>query len=464
MKETAVQPLAQCEAQPRYLYVQTFGCQMNEYDSLKVQRALAPRGYLLTSDMEAADVIFLNTCSVREKAEQKVHSFLGRLRRLKARHPGLKIIVAGCVAQQLGKELLGRFDYLDLVVGTRGVASIGRLLERILETGERMAFIPDEEEQDLRDREDPGEMLPLASPGGFEVASSVTIMQGCDNFCTYCIVPYVRGRERSRPTDQVLREIRMLAEGGTREILLLGQNVNSYGRGLDEKTSFVDLLRHIQAETGVSRVRFTTSHPKDLTDELIGCFADLPVLCKNLHLPVQAGSDRILDRMNRGYTAAQYLDKIRKLRRACPEIALSSDVMVGFPGETEEDYEATLRLLQEVRFDALFSFRYSDRPYARSAHFPDKVDEKTKTSRLIELQFIQAEISLAKNQAEVGRTREILVEGPSKASNGQLTGRTQQNRIVNFEGPKETIGRLIHIKIVSALSHSLKGESVSGEP
>ena len=461
MKETVVQPLAQCEAQPRYLYVQTFGCQMNEYDSLKVQRTLAPRGYLLTSEMEAADVIFLNTCSVREKAEQKVHSFLGRLRRLKARHPGLKIIVAGCVAQQLGKELLGRFDYLDLVVGTRGVASIGRLLERILETGERMAFIPDEEEQDPRDREDPGELLPLASLGGFEVASSVTIMQGCDNFCTYCIVPYVRGRERSRPTDQVLREIRMLAEGGTREVLLLGQNVNSYGRGLGKKTSFVELLRRIQAETDVSRVRFTTSHPKDLTDELIGCFADLPVLCKNLHLPVQAGSDRILDRMNRGYTAAQYLDKIRKLRRACPEIALSSDVMVGFPGETEEDYEATLRLLQEVRFDALFSFRYSDRPYARSAHFPDKVDEKAKTRRLIELQSIQAEISLAKSQAEVGRTREILVEGPSKASNGQLTGRTHQNRIVNFEGPKETIGRLIRVKIVSALSHSLKGESVN---
>jgi tRNA-2-methylthio-N6-dimethylallyladenosine synthase len=250
----------------------------------------------------------------------------------------------------------------------------------------------------------------------------------------------------------------MLAEGGTREVLLLGQNVNSYGRGLDEKTSFVDLLRRIQAETDVLRVRFTTSHPKDLTDELIGCFADLPVLCKNLHLPVQAGSDRILERMNRGYTAAQYLEKIRKLRRACPEIALSSDVMVGFPGETEEDYEATLRLLQEVRFDALFSFRYSDRPYAGSAHFPDKVDEKAKTRRLIELQSIQAEISLAKNQAEVGRIREILVEGPSKASNGQLTGRTQQNRIVNFEGPKETVGRLIHVKILSALSHSLKGE------
>ena len=452
MKEMVVQPLAECGARPRYLYVQTIGCQMNEYDSLRVRRTLAALGYVSTSDMQAADVIFLNTCSVREKAEQKVHSFLGRLRRLKARHPGLKIIVAGCVAQQLGKQLLERFDYLDLVVGTKAVGSVGQLLERIMETGERMAFMPDEEVRGATD------LVPLSSLGGCEVASSVTIMQGCDNFCTYCIVPYVRGRERSRPVDDVIQEIRMLTEAGAREILLLGQNVNSYGRGLNEETSFVDLLRRIQAETDVLRVRFTTSHPKDLTDKLIGCFAELPVLCKNLHLPVQAGSDRILDRMNRGYTAAQYLEKIRTLRRVCPEIGLSSDVMVGFPGEMEEDYGATLDLLREVRFDSLFSFRYSDRPYARSADFTDKVGEEAKSKRLIELQSIQASISMAKSEAEVGHVREILVEGPSKASNGQMTGRTHQNRIVNFEGPKETIGRLIRVKIISAFSHSLKGE------
>jgi tRNA-2-methylthio-N6-dimethylallyladenosine synthase len=271
-------------------------------------------------------------------------------------------------------------------------------------------------------------------------------------------VPYVRGRERSRPTRDIIREIQLLTANGVREILLLGQNVNSYGQGLEQQTTFVDLLHGLQAETDVRRIRFTTSHPKDLTATLIECFAALPALCKNLHLPVQAGSDRVLSRMNRGYTAAQYLQKIHQLRQVCPDIGLSSDVMVGFPGETDDDFQQTLQLLEEVHFDNLFSFRYSDRPNVKSSGFPHKIDSQNKARRLLQLQSLQSEITLRKNQSEVGKIREVLVEGPSRAANGQLAGRTQQNRVVNFEGSKELIGETICVKISSAFSHSLKGD------
>jgi len=437
----------------RFLYVKTFGCQMNEYDSLRVQRILHSHGYVITSDMASADIIFLNTCSVREKAEQKVHSFLGRLRCLKMRRPDLKIIVAGCVAQQLGKRLLERFEHLDLVLGTKGISAIAELLQEILETNERQAYLPEDEALRL-----PLDQHFTSLPETVGVVAPVTIMQGCDNYCTYCIVPYVRGRERSRPLRHIIHEIQSLTASGVREILLLGQNVNSYGRALDEKTDFADLLHRIREETDVHRLRFTTSHPKDLTMKLLQCFADLPCLCRSLHLPVQSGSDTILSRMNRGYTASQYLDKISLLRQVCPDIGLSSDVMVGFPGETEDDFRQTIHLLEAVQFDNLFSFRYSDRPYAKSSDYLNKVDAQTKAERLIELQSLQAEITLRKNRMEVGTIREILVDGPSRASNGQLTGRTQQNRVINFVGSKELIGETICVKITSALSHSLKGE------
>ena len=441
---------------PRTLYVQTFGCQMNEYDTLKVQRILASEGYTHTDDIDSADVIFLNTCSVRDKAEQKVHSFLGRLRRLKRRNPDLKIIVGGCVAQQIGQGLLSRFDHLDIVLGTRAVSSVASVLGRVFETGERLSVLPEEDAPEKSPGDDP--FLPATS----QMVASVTVMQGCDNFCTYCIVPYVRGRERSRPSGDILGEINRLASGGVREVLLLGQNVNSYGRGLTETISFVDLLKRIHAETDIQRIRFTTSHPKDLTDELIECFATLPRLCKSLHLPFQSGSDRVLDRMNRCYTSALYVEKIFKLRNCCPDIGLTSDVMVGFPGETEDDFRATMQLMDRVRFDNLFSFRYSDRPYTRSAEFPDKVPAEIKVRRLAELQAAQAATTLEKNRAEIGKTREILVEGPSKTSNGQLTGRTQQNRIVNFEGQEHLTGTIVLVKVVDAFSHSLRGELVTG--
>jgi tRNA-2-methylthio-N6-dimethylallyladenosine synthase len=443
--------------QPHFLFIQTFGCQMNDYDSSRVQHLLSQRGYLLTADLEQADVIFLNTCAVREKAEQKVYSFLGRLRRFKIRHPQLKILVAGCMAQQLGDRLLERFEHLDLVVGTRSLAALPRLLQDVQETNARLAYLGEEPDA-------PDWRLQDASGMAGGVAAPVTIMQGCDNFCTYCIVPYVRGRERSRPSAEIIREIQQLVAAGVRDITLLGQNVNSYGRKSQEPINFVDLLRRIQQETGVTRLRFTTSHPKDLTDELINCFTELDCLCKNLHLPVQSGSDRVLQRMSRGYSAAHYLDKIEHLRRISPDIGLSSDVMVGFPGETEQDFRATVRLLEQVQFDMLFSFRYSDRPYARASAFVDKIADDTKARRLVELQALQAEITLRKNLAEIGRTRDILVEGPSKAGHGQWTGRTQQNRTANFQSLKDLTGQLVPVRITAAFSHSLQGELLVHAP
>ncbi len=436
------------------MYIRTFGCQMNEYDSLRVLRILYARGYRPTPDIDHADVVFLNTCSVREKAEQKVYSFLGRLRSIKAHRPWMKIVVAGCVAQQTGQALLNRFEHLDLVLGTRGIPSIGSLLDRLHNSGTRMVFLPEEESGGLS--------LSEAAQGfESEVAARVTIMQGCNNFCTYCIVPHVRGRERSRSPEEILREINFLTDHGAREILLLGQNVNSYGRGLKEKIDFAGLLRRIHAETGISRLRFTTSHPKDLNEGLIRCFGELPKLCKHLHLPFQSGSDEILRRMNRCYTSAQYLGRIRALREACPDIAISADVMVGFPGETDNDFRQTLHLIEEVRFDALFSFRYSDRPFTKAAEFPDKVPADVRAARLAELQSIQAEITLEKNRNEIGSIREVLAEGPSKTANGQLTGHTEHNRIVNFEAAPDFIGRIVRTRIVAAYSHSMKGEPVA---
>jgi len=428
---------------------------MNEYDSLRVQRALSARGYACTDIMEQADVIFINTCSVREKAEQKVHSFVGRLRKLKNRKPSLKIVVGGCVAQQLGEKLTEKFDHLDIVVGTRGVDAIGDLLDQHEWDRRQRVHLPGDAPEDIPYEHGLPEKLSA------KVTAPVTIMQGCNNFCTYCIVPHVRGPEKSRPPDHILLEIQALESSGVREVLLLGQNVNSYGKGLGENTSFVDLLRRIQAETQLLRLRFTTSHPKDLTTELMEAFAELPMLCKNLHLPFQSGSDRILARMNRNYSSMDYLRKIDHLRRICPEMGLSSDVMVGFPGETEEDFQDTLRLMERVRFDNLFSFQYSDRPMTQSVNFPHKIPKSIKTRRLTQLQALQARITLEKNLAEIGKRHNVLAEGKSRSGDGQITGRTEQNRAVNFSGPLSAVGSLVRVEIKEAFSHSLKGQLIS---
>lgn len=441
------------------LYVHTFGCQMNEYDSLRIQRMLNLEGYDVVENPFDADVIFINTCSVREKAEQKLYSLLGRLRRVKKRSPHAVIAVGGCVAEQVREELFERFPHVDIVVGTRGVAHFPELLRNFLETRRKTSLFPDQERSCGMEWLDP-----LDPSWKTEVVAPLTIMQGCNNFCTYCIVPYVRGRERSRPAEDILKEISILAQKGAREILLLGQNVNSYGKTLDPPITFADLLRKIEEKAwdwGIVRLRFTTSHPKDLTEDLMACFRDLKILCPHIHLPFQAGSDRILHLMNRGYSQKEYLDKVDKLRSFRPDVAITADVMVGFPGETEADFRETMKVIETVQFDGLFSFRYSDRPFTAAYRMKPKVDDETKSRRLSELQQRQGEITLRKNKAEEGCIREVLVEGKSKAGGKQLTGRTPQGRIVNFDGPEELIGKIVAVKIVEGYAHSLRGEVIN---
>jgi tRNA-2-methylthio-N6-dimethylallyladenosine synthase len=442
-------------ASNRKIFVYTFGCQMNEYDSLRLVRSLLLRGYDAVSKPEEADVIFVNTCSVRAKAEQKLYSFLGRLKRFKNRNPDMVIAVGGCVAQQLKEDILNRFPFVDIVVGTSGISKLPDLIEQALSGHFRGGFFPEEEPSFGMHWLDPS-----SSKWSASVVEYVTIMQGCDNFCSYCIVPYVRGRERSRQVDEIIEEIKLLTARGAREIVLLGQNVNSYGKNLSPPVRFSELIERIASETDVVRLRFTTSHPKDLTEDLMACFRDVPILCPHLHLPFQAGSDRILALMNRGYTQAEYLKKVETLRRYRPDIALTADVMVGFPTETEEDFRETIKLIKIVEFDGLFSFKYSDRPFTSASSMKPKVDEETKTRWLVELQELQKAITLRKNRAEEGMIRVVLVEGESKLGSGQLTGRTPHNRIVNFEGSKELVGKEVAVRIMEGYAHSLRGELV----
>lgn len=440
------------------LYVHTFGCQMNEYDSMRVQRMLCIDGYDVVDDPNKADVIFINTCSVREKAEQKLYSLIGRLKKIKKHSPHTIIAIGGCVAQQMRERLLERFPQVDIVVGTRGLSDFPNLLNRLHCEGGKIGYFPDEESSCGMEWLDQSHRS-----WSTEVVAPVTVMQGCDNFCTYCIVPYVRGRERSRNPDDIMKEIRALAERGAREVLLLGQNVNSYGKMLPSSISFSELLWRIAEETykcGIVRIRFTTSHPKDLTEDLMRCFRDLPTLCPHIHLPFQAGSDKILRLMNRKYTQKEYLEKIERLRAYCPDIAITADVMVGFPGETEADFRETMKVIETVQFDGLFSFRYSDRPFTAASKMIPKVDETIKSTWLTELQAVQSEITLKKNKSEEGCVREVLVEGFGKAGNKQLTGRTLQGRIVNFDAPADIIGRVVAVKIIEVYAHSLKGELV----
>jgi len=434
------------------VYIETYGCQMNEHDTERILRLLAGSHYLETKDAQEADLILINTCSVREKPEHKVYSALGRYKWLKEKR-GAIIGVAGCVAQQEGDRLLDRVPYLDMVIGTHAIPMLPQLLQKIEFFGQRICetgFDPE------------GNYLKTILPQKplDKVKSYVTIMQGCDHFCSYCIVPYVRGREKSRSSREIIEEVRHLAEMGVKEIFLLGQNVNSYGKGLEEEINFPKLLRRINEIEGLQRIRFTTSHPKDLSEELIQAFSKLPKLCEHIHLPFQSGSDKILKAMHRGYTKDSYLEKIDRLKEVCPFIAVTSDVIVGFPGEEEKDFEETLDLIRKVRFDDLFSFKYSPRKGTRAAQFTDKVEEKVKQDRLSILQEIQGGITLQKNQEIEGRVEEVLVEGWSKQSEKDITGRTRTNKIVNFEGDLELVGKLVPVQITKAYPHSLRGEIV----
>ena len=424
---------------------------MNECDSDHMAQTLACCGFLPAKEPKDADLILINTCTVREKAEQKAMSHIGRMSRIKRRKPEVVLAVVGCMAQQYGMELIKRFPQIDLIMGPREIGRIENFLKRILSGAQRVVAV------------DPSADPPshISHKGHFrgKITGFVSIMQGCNNFCTYCIVPYVRGREVSRSPEDIIAEARNLIGEGIKEITLLGQNVNSYRWGGDKKWAFASLLREVNQLEGLSRLRFTTSHPKDLSDELIQCFGDLDKLCPHLHLPFQAGSNSVLKGMKRGYTREHYLDLIAKLRSLVPEIAITTDVMVGFPGETEGQFTETLDLIAKVRFDAIFSFKYSDRKGTFASKMEGKIDESEKARRLNELQRLQKNITLEKNRSLEGTFLEVLVEGRSKRGE-QLTGRTATNKVVNFDCNSNYIGSLVKIKIKYGFQNSLQGEWV----
>ena len=449
----------------KLLYIETFGCQMNEHDSGKIAALLARQRYRLTDDPEKADLIVVNTCAIREKAEQKFRSSLGRYRALKERKPGLVIGVGGCVAQQRGESLLRQVPHVDLVFGTQGILRLPALLDDV---AHRRRVTDTDFTTDLRARFDP-ELIPLSTT---PAKAWVTVMEGCDLFCTFCVVPTTRGREISRPAEQVLDEVRRLATRGVKEVTLLGQTVNAYGRRKGQ-VPFHDLLAAIDEVPGIARIRFTSSHPIHVTLGLVEAYRRLKHLCPHFHLPVQSGSDRVLARMRRRYTRREYLDIVARLRNARPDLALTTDVITGFPGETEEDFEATLSLLAEVRFSDLYAFAYSERPDTKAADFPDPVPVGVRKDRLARLLALQAEIGLAGNRSRVGCIEEVLVEGRSRTDPSRLTGRTGHHRVVNFEVRADArsgsrppagdpagrlAGAIVPVRILEAHPNSLFGE------
>jgi tRNA-2-methylthio-N6-dimethylallyladenosine synthase len=427
---------------PTTFYIRTYGCQMNKYDSEIVAGILEEQGLREVSTPEAADVVLINTCSVREHAEQRVLGYLEQLRPLKAARAGQRLAVIGCMAERLGSRLLEAKPFVDLAVGPDRY----RELPRLLGLGDGNAELSGEAETYEG-------IWPSHRKG---VSAWVAVMRGCDNFCSYCIVPYVRGRERSRPAESVLEEVRRLVAEGFVEVNLLGQNVNSYHDG---RHDFADLLLLVADVEGIRRVRFATSHPKDLSEKLIEAIASHPNICPHIHLPVQSGSDRILERMNRRYTRGQYLRLVERIRARIPEVALTTDIIVGFPGETREDFEQTRSLVEEVQFDGAFVFRYSVRQGTAAAQLEDDVPELEKIARLEELNRLQKKISLRRNRAYVGRKVEVLVEGPNRKRPGQFVGRTDTNKIVVFS-PSVPIeaGSFVRLRIVEATAHTLFGE------
>jgi tRNA-2-methylthio-N6-dimethylallyladenosine synthase len=430
-------------------YIKTFGCQMNEDDSERMKGILLSMGYREVEDPSSADIIIVNTCTVRAKSEHKALSFLGRMKKFK--NKGAVIGITGCVAQEMKENLFTQLPFLDFIMGPPALTSFKKLIERI-EKGERKIILTE------RDGE---ANFPYEKTYLGKVKAYVTVMEGCNNFCSYCIVPFVRGREISRRPEDIIRECEFHADNGIKEVILLGQNVNSYGKDLG--TSLAELIKRISLIDGIKRIRFLTSHPKDLTDDIIRCFGEVEKLCEHIHLPAQSGSNKILKAMNRKYTREDYLTLIRKLRSVRPDIAITSDFIVGFPGETEEDFKETLSLVEEVRFDNFFSFKYSPRPGTSAEKLPDDVPPEEKTRRIVLLQEIQKRITLEINSSLIGKEEEVLVEGMSKNTRKgkvvcQLFGRTRKNKIVNFFGDEKLIGSLINVKIKEALANDLIGE------
>lgn len=436
------------------LYIQTHGCQMNEYDSSKMAEVLfASHQLCKTNNPEEADILLLNTCSIREKAQDKVFSELGRWRELKLKNPELIIGVGGCVASQEGKALLKRAPFIDLIFGPQTIHRLGEMLDE--RKRKRRAIVdisfPEIEKFDR-----------LPEPKADGATAFVTIMEGCSKYCSFCVVPYTRGEEISRPLDDVLAETASLIAQGVKEITFLGQNVNDY-RGPTHEGDIADLatlIEYASAMDGIKRIRFTTSHPLAFSNRLIDAYANIPALANHLHLPVQSGSDRILAAMKRGYTALEFKAKIRKLRKVRPDISISSDFIIGFPGETEADFEATMNLIHEVGFDQSFSFVYSPRPGTPAASLPDDVSMETKKARLGILQDRITQNAMRISQNMIGTLQPILVTGTSAKHPSQLAGRTENNRVVNFVGDKNLIGEMVMVEITEALRNSLRGNLI----
>ncbi|MCU0225217.1 MAG: tRNA (N6-isopentenyl adenosine(37)-C2)-methylthiotransferase MiaB [Acidobacteria bacterium] len=431
----------------RLYWIETWGCQMNEHDSEKLAGTLEGLGYEPAPSLGASDVVLLNTCAIREKAEDKVYNLLAQLAPLKARRPGMVIGVCGCVAQMSGEGVRERAPLVDLVFGPRAASRLPELLARL------------QEEKGVVDTTLYQDSLVAGAKAVRESQRAkawVTVMEGCNKTCTYCVVPATRGRESSRPLDDLLAEVQELAAAGYRELEFLGQNVNAY-RCPGTKAGLADLLRAAGRVGGVRRLRFTTSHPLHLRSDIIRAMAEVPAVCDHLHLPVQSGSSKLLQSMRRGYDREKYLAKVGELRREVPGIALSTDVIVGFPGETEEDFQQTLSLVREVRFDQMFSFVFSARPGTVAALLADRTPLERKTERLIELQALQREIQLESNARQIGRVEEVLVESPSRRTAAEWAGRTTSNRVVNFHAPGARPGEFVMVRITAAGANSLRG-------
>ena len=437
------------------LYIETYGCQMNVADSEVVASVMQMAGYETTESLEEADAVFLNTCSVRDNAEQKIYRRLDALDTLRRKRP-LIIGVLGCMAERAQQDLLDN-HHCDLVAGPDAYLSLPDLIAQA-ETGHKAMNI------ELSTTETYKDVVPQRIGLGHKIGGYVSIMRGCNNFCHYCIVPYTRGRERSRDVESILKEVRDLRDKGFKEVTLLGQNVNSYLFKGDKEITFPELLRMVAEEVPTMRVRFTTSHPKDMSDETLHVIAEMPNVCKHIHLPVQSGSDKILKLMNRKYTREWYMDRVAAIRRIIPDCGLSTDIFVGYHDETLEDHELSLSLMREVGYDSAFMFKYSERPgtYA-SKHLPDNVPEEEKIRRLNELIALQTEMSAQRNAQDVGKEFDVLVEGFSKRSRSQLCGRTEQNKMVVFDKGDHHIGETVRVRIVGSTSATLFGEAVENQ-
>lgn len=434
----------------KYFFIETWGCQMNEEDSEKLSGMLKNMGYKKTDSKESADIIIFNTCCVRENAELKVFGNLGALKRLKKEKPDLLIGICGCMMQQEGiaESIKEKYPFVNIIFGTHNLHRFPELMNNAMQSQNTVMEIKNESEEIV-------EGVPIARES--EIKALVTVMYGCNNFCTYCIVPYVRGRERSRNPHDILKEVKGLADDGYKEIMLLGQNVNSYGKDLEQDIDFARLLRLLNQVPGIERIRFMTSHPKDLSDDLIYAIKDCEKVCKHIHLPLQSGSSRILKLMNRNYTKEKYIEIVEKIKSNIPECAVTTDIIVGFPGETEEDFEETLDVVRKVEFDSAFTFLFSPRRGTKAADMPDQIDEAIKHERFNKLVELLNSIGLKKNKEYENKIVDVLVEGTSKNDESMYMGRTDTGKLVNFKCSEDKTGQIIKVKITEAQTWSLNG-------